>query len=324
MLSDTMSHFGLTREFDQAGYFETEHHQPLIKEITTAIKKGRIISVSGIVGCGKTMLLLQLQNQLQRDKEVVVARSLAVDKGRVTLNTLMLALYYDLSTDEKAVTLPKQPEVREHRLVELLHKQGKPAVLFIDDAHELHGLTLRGLKRLMETARDNGETLSLILAGHPKLHRDLSRSNMEEIGARTSKFRFEGLKGQQRDYIEWLLSRCRPSKAKPETIITDEAIDRLADSLATPLQINYYLTLALEEAYQIGQKSLTVENIGNVLAKDLDDPEPRLIRHGYDTKSLAQLASAKPAEIRSLLRGQLPLGRAQELKEQLLSDGVPI
>jgi hypothetical protein len=43
MLSDTMSHFGLTREFDQAGYFETEHHQFLIREITTAIKKGRII-----------------------------------------------------------------------------------------------------------------------------------------------------------------------------------------------------------------------------------------------------------------------------------------
>jgi hypothetical protein len=61
-----------------------------------------------------------------------------------------------------------------------------------------------------------------------------------------------------------------------------------------------------------------------VLAKTLNDPEPHLIRHGYHVKSLAQLINVKPAEIRSFLHNQLPPGRAQELKEQLLLAGVPL
>jgi type II secretory pathway predicted ATPase ExeA len=103
-----MHYFSLVREFDQAGYFETAHHQFLLKEIAAAIKKGRIIVLAGIVGCGKTKILLQLQQALTQENAVLVARSLAVDKKRVTLNVLMLALNYALTTDETAASLPKQ------------------------------------------------------------------------------------------------------------------------------------------------------------------------------------------------------------------------
>src|ERR687893_2286389 len=41
MLSDVINYFGLAREFDQAGYYETAHHQFLLKEIAATIKKGR-------------------------------------------------------------------------------------------------------------------------------------------------------------------------------------------------------------------------------------------------------------------------------------------
>jgi len=44
----------------------------------------------------------------------------------------------------------------------------------------------RGLKRLIEVVRDSGATLSVVLAGHPKLKNDLRRPSMEEIGSRTT------------------------------------------------------------------------------------------------------------------------------------------
>lgn len=83
MLSDVMGYFGLNCEFDQAGYFETEHHQYLVKEIAATIKKGRIITLTGIVGCGKTKLIQHIRKTLIQEKAVVVARSLAVDKELV-------------------------------------------------------------------------------------------------------------------------------------------------------------------------------------------------------------------------------------------------
>jgi hypothetical protein len=61
-----------------------------------------------------------------------------------------------------------------------------------------------------------------------------------------------------------------------------------------------------------------------VFAPDLEDLEPRLIRHGYNTKVLADLLNAKPREIKALLRGQLAAGRTQELQHEMLAAGIPL
>ncbi|WP_205752953.1 hypothetical protein [Cupriavidus oxalaticus] len=60
--------------------------------------------------------------------------------------------------------------------------------LFVDEAHDLNGNTLTGLKCLMELVEDGDGSLSVILAGHPKLRNDLRRATMEEIGYRTDNF----------------------------------------------------------------------------------------------------------------------------------------
>lgn len=86
-------------------------------------------------------------------------------------------------------------------------KKGKrPVALFVDEAHDLNGHTLIGLKRLMEVVEDGGGRLSVILAGHPKLRNDLRRPTMEEIGYRTDIFTLDGIAGSQREYIHWLLA----------------------------------------------------------------------------------------------------------------------
>lgn len=52
--------------------------------------------------------------------------------------------------------------------------------------------------------------------------------------------------GSQREYIHWLLSYSAQASMKVETILTEEAIDLIATKLRTPLQVQRYLTLALE------------------------------------------------------------------------------
>lgn len=323
MLSDVMNYFGLKRSFNQAGYFETPEISQLFKELKSVITQGQLIALSGMVGCGKTTALQRLISELATEKDIIISRSLALDKERVSLGTFMMALFYDLST-EKTLKFPTQAEQRERKLLALIQKCRKPVVLFVDEAHDLHHKTLVGLKRLIELVRYGNGTLSVVLAGHPKLKNDLRRPTLEEMGARTNVFTLEGIRGHQQDYIIWLLNECTMENFEINELITKEAIALLTERLTTPLQIKYYLELAMEEAYRIGQKPIEKDIVETVLAAEINDLEPRLVRSGYNTKALANLLNIKTSEVRSFLQGQLTAGRAQDLKEQMLKIGIPV
>jgi type II secretory pathway predicted ATPase ExeA len=329
MLSDVRSYYGFTKDFGQAGYYETGQSQQIVKELSHEIRAGKLVTLSGVVGSGKTTMLRRIQETLALDKEILVSKSLSVDKGQLSLPVLINALFYDLAT-EKDFKIPTQPEKRERVLRDLIRKRGKPIALFIDDAHDLHAKTLVGLKRLIEVVRDGNGTLSVVLAGHPKLKNDLRRPTMEEIGSRAAIFDLEGFGGDKLSYVKWLLTQCLGVKAKTETAgrieaaLAEDALILLGARLSTPLQFETYLTRAFEEGFRVGQKPVTVEVIESILSKDINDLEPRLTRHGYNAKVLGEVLNAKPREIRALLRGQLPAGRTQELQHEMLAVGIPL
>ena len=200
MRSDVMKHYGLTRDLPRSGYFETKQLREVFDAIKAAIHGGKLLALVGLVGCGKTTTLHRLVETLADEREILVSQSLAVDKHRVNLGTLMTAMFYDLVT-EKDFKMPTQPEKRERKLIEVIAKRRKSIALFIDEAHDLHHKTLVGLKRLIELVQNNGGTLSVVLVGHPKLRNDLRRPALEEIGARTSLFWLEGIKGQEQTYM---------------------------------------------------------------------------------------------------------------------------
>ena len=323
MLSEVMDYFGFERELDHLGFFATSEHSHLEKELQRIIRQGRLVALSGIVGCGKTTTLGRLQHHLKQGKQVIVSRSLAVDKERVSLNTLIAALFYDLSTEEDG-QMPTQPERRERKLLSLIEKCRQPVVLFVDDAHGLHNQTLVRLKRLIELVRQDGGILSVVLAGHPKLKNDLRRPTLEEIGARATVFSLDGIRGRQREYIEWVLQEATSQGTQSTELLTEEALVFLVERLATALQIEQYLTLVFEAAYRVGQKPVTKDILATTLAHGLDDLEPHLVRHGYNVKILADLLNVRQKEVRSFLHGQLPPGRTQELREQMLQQGIPL
>ena len=152
MLSDVMEHFGLRKSLHQVDYFDTEHHQQVLKDLKAAIYEGGIVALTGVVGSGKTLLLWRMQDHLRHEGQIEVAESLVFDVPRVTLSTLKLALYYDLAT-EKDGDLTGKPEKSERALMKVMRRCEKPIAFCIDDAHDLHGQTLRGLKQLIEKTR---------------------------------------------------------------------------------------------------------------------------------------------------------------------------
>src|SRR5207302_3631523 len=128
MLSDVRNYYGFARDFGQAGYFETEHSEQIVRELKLEIKAGKLVALSGIVGCGKTTMLRRIQEALSQDKEILASKSLSLEKSQISLATLIMALFYDLAT-EKDFKIPTQPERRERALRDLIRKRQKPIAL---------------------------------------------------------------------------------------------------------------------------------------------------------------------------------------------------
>jgi hypothetical protein len=107
-------------------------------------------------------------------------------------------------------------------------------------------------------------------------------------------------------------------------MLTPDAIDLLASKLRTPLQIQHYLTLALEVAYQAGEQPVSADLVDSVLSKQFEELEPTLTRHGYRVKDLAEQFDARAAEIKALFNNQLDPSRTVELRDRMLRAGLPI
>jgi len=321
MNQDILNFFGLTKPFRQTTFLETPQSKQLTQNIKSAIHQGGIVALTGMVGSGKTTLLRKIKEQLLEEKQVIVSRSLSTDKKQVSMGTLYTALFYDL-VKEKNFSIPTQAEKRERKFLEIIKKQGKPIALFIDEAHDLHHKTLVSLKRLIELTEDTKQTLCVVVAGHPKLGNDLRRPSMEEIGARSQIFTITNLSENKTRYCEWLIKQCCEKDNKPQNVISPEALEFLANSLVTPLQINYYLTQALEKAYLAGCKPLSLEIIQSVLSPDIDGIEAKLARHGYNISALCEILSAKPNEIRSFFHGCINPTKAQEFNNEIHKLGI--
>ena len=73
MLSDVRNYYGFARDFGQAGYFETEPSEQIVGELKLEIKAGKLVALSGIVGCSKTTMLRRIQEARQGNPGIQVA-----------------------------------------------------------------------------------------------------------------------------------------------------------------------------------------------------------------------------------------------------------
>lgn len=323
MRIEVMEHYKLSKDFRHAGFFETEQHKRLFRDIKSDIRKGSVIAVSGMIGSGKTVTLRKLKQSLSKEGKIFVARSLMVEKHKVQISSLIAALFYDLHRSDK-VFIPTQGERKERALIDLIRQERRPVVLIVDEAHDLPLQTFKDIKRVSEIVSDGGATLSFLLAGHPKLTNDLQRMNMQEIGPRMAFHSLDGAIDSRRQFIEWLLSECTPEGTNPLELLESEAIDLLAEKLVTPLQIEQHLSMAFEAGHDINQKPISAELVSTVLSNALGNLEATLTRLGYDQRSIAGLLNVSQAEARQFMNGQLEASKAQDFHEQLLVVGLPV
>ena len=328
MLAEVTDHFGFRTVFKKYGFknsFETKQSSRVTREIKHLSKCSGLVIVTGGMGIGKTTSILQTIAHLKKEKQVIVSQSLAVEKEKVSVNTLMSAIFSDLAKDRKN-KVPATAEKRERTLCELISAKNKPVLLFIDEAHDLTRHTLNSLKRLVEVVHINSKfPLSLILIGLPRLKNNICRSSMEEVGARTEIIELEGMNTEEKiQFSKWLITSCTEKNKKTSEIIDDSSIKLLAEKVATPLQIEQALELAFTQAYQMGENKVSKEIMEHAIAKDINAVDAKLARLGYKPKDLAEVLHIRPAEARNFINGKLTRTRFEELRDGLLQVGVPL
>ena len=79
--------------------------------------------------------------------------------------------------------------------------------------------------------------------------------------------------------------------------------------------------LAMEAAYQVGEKPVTAAIAESVMSKQIDELEPKLTRNGYDVRGLAEQFHDKPEEITPEFFEYLR-NNARAKFDKILPDGV--
>jgi len=160
-----------------------------------AISAHAQISIVGERGIGKTRAV----NAALRELKIKPVRILTPDKSRTTASDIQEALLIELAPGER---VRQDREVRVRQLRRILGEASKreSVVVVIDEAHRLHGNTLRSLKNLRELDW-MGEThlFTAVLVGQSDSTQNIG---LAEVRLRTDVVHMHGLTGSEiREYV---------------------------------------------------------------------------------------------------------------------------
>jgi len=179
------AHFGL-RELpfgitpDTSFFFACAKSQEALNTLLIATKNGEgFIKITGEVGVGKTLLCRKFMGTL--DKSFVTAY---IPNPFLEPRTLMLAL-----ADE--FEIPQNKDVDQHQLLKainhrllVLAREGKRAVLCLDEAQAMPIETLEALRLLTNLETEKRKLLQIVMFGQPELDRKLQQETIRQLNQR--------------------------------------------------------------------------------------------------------------------------------------------
>ena len=179
------SHFGL-RELpfgitpDTSFFFACSNYQEALNTLLIAAKNGEgFIKITGEVGVGKTLLCRKFMASL--DKGFVTAY---IPNPLLEPRTLMLALAEELEiSQDKDVEQHQLLKAINHRLL-VLAREGKRAILCLDEAQAMPLDTLEALRLLTNLETEKRKLLQIVMFGQPELDRKLQQEAIRQLNQR--------------------------------------------------------------------------------------------------------------------------------------------
>ena len=259
----TKSPFSMTPDPDSL--FLTGSHREALAGLSYAIVQRKGFAVlEGEAGTGKTTLLrrvLQMLPEVQAQTSVFLNPVLTPDEF---FELLLAHLGVEDVPGSKAQRL-----LRLERWLNEIHRDGKVAVLVIDEAHKLDRAVLEEIRMLSNFETNDSKLLQIVLTGQPELREILNRPDLRQLKQRIAvRLNVQPLAADEvRSYIEYRWGMAGAQSGIP---FGPEAISLIARySKGVPRLINSICDSALLIAFGERTQEVNASFIAEA-ARDLD------------------------------------------------------
>jgi type II secretory pathway predicted ATPase ExeA len=251
---EILSLFGFERDPFSNYVIETADMARVKKLVLMACAARAQISIVGDRGIGKTRAVNAVLREMKTAK---IVRILSPDKSRITASDIQEALLIELAPAEK---IRQDREIRVRQLRKILGQasQKGPVIVVLEEAHRLHGNTLRSLKNLRELDW-MGEThlFTVILIGQSDSTQNIGLS---EVRLRTEIVPMHGLtQAEITAYIGATVGK----------VFSESAI-KAASSIQDArnyLDLHEILVRAMSNALAAGREDVLPEDLAEFLAE---------------------------------------------------------
>ena len=262
-------------------------HNEALKVILSALSMSEgFIKVTGEVGTGKTLLCRKLINHLS-DKFVACY----LPNPYLTPDELRIAfaneLGIDISNDVAAQGLHSAIETK----LLALKKEGRQAVLIIDEAQSLSWDALEMLRLFSNLETEKSKLLQIVLFGQPELDANLSNPKVRQIRQRIS-FSYT-LRTMTSAEVDYYIGHRLTTAGGSEQLIPKGLRAFIAlVTRGTPRLVNIVCHKILLRAYGQGKSAASWQHTINAVF-DTDDCKRRLVpRQSIVILSIAAVAVA--------------------------------
>jgi len=222
---------------DPRFFFATKHHQRALSYLRYGLDQGEgFIVITGPIGTGKTTIARNLLSSIG-DENIVAAQLVTTKLSPDELLELVAAEFkIPLKGSSKAEILRSI----ETFLIQL-HKQGKRALLLVDEAQNLPVETVEELRMLSNFQLDDKPLIQSFLLGQEELKDIIQAPKMEQFRQRIiASAHLKPLNSAEvKDYINHRLQQVGYEK---EDLFSDDAFDLIhKKTLGVPRKINIFV-----------------------------------------------------------------------------------
>ncbi|OKY26700.1 XrtA/PEP-CTERM system-associated ATPase [Thalassotalea sp. PP2-459] len=281
------SHYGFTEKPFQLSpdprfFFASNHHQRALSYLQYGLDQGEgFIVITGPIGTGKTTIARNLLNQLG-DESIVAAQLVTTKLDPHELLALVVSEFQIKAKGESKADLIQSIE----EFLISLNKQGKRALLIVDEAQNLPSETVEELRMLSNFQLDNKPLIQSFLLGQEELKPIIQAPNMEQFRQRIiASAHLRPLSVEE--VKEYINHRIHQAGCERDDVFSDDAFELIHEkTLGVPRKINIFVDRLLlfgflEELEVINSaailavaEEMDVELTGSLNNKTLASQEP--------------------------------------------------
>jgi general secretion pathway protein A len=240
-------------------YYTTPLHQQTFATLEYGVtaKKGFIV-ISGEAGTGKTTLLHKFLHSLGP-----TVHSVFIFNTQINFDELLRFILRELELTSQTNDRATMIEVLNDYLIKRL-EEGHIVCLLIDEAQNLGGETLEGLRLLSNLETGKEKLLQIVLAGQPELEKKLERPELRQLKQRVV-LRCHLAALAQSEVGSYIDVRLKAAGYQGKGLFRPDAVEQIAFySGGIPRLINIICDNALLTAYADSQKEIAAEVIKEV------------------------------------------------------------